>query len=393
MTSPQAGGQPPLRLDPAFTEMLRTETPEIAASVLSAITDTIPEYRSLDPAGREAVRRTAHAAITSFVNHLEAGTPPGDASDAGWTPGTGAWRSGRSLDGLQAAFGVAARAAWDRIAQTAVKAGMDAETVGRLAGALFAGVERVAARATESYARAQAEAAGQREADRARLVFLLIRDPPVSGDALRGAADRAGWRMPKRLAAIALGDADDPRVLASRIGPDALSSDAAHCVLVPDPDGPMRRETIDRACARCVAAVGPSVVPEDALRTLAWARETLALLFAGKLDATPPPRAEDNLLALALARGSDLIDALAARHGLLDATMADSRIDLCGTLLTWLQRDRSATAAAEILQLHPQTVRYRISRAREVLGAALDDPLTRFELETVLYARRYAGDR
>ena len=39
--------------------------------------------------------------------------------------------------------------------------------------------------------------------------------------------------------------------------------------------------------------------------------------------------------------------------------------------------------AAE-LHVHPQTARYRVARLRELLGAQLDDPEARFELELAL---------
>ena len=39
------------------------------------------------------------------------------------------------------------------------------------------------------------------------------------------------------------------------------------------------------------------------------------------------------------------------------------------------------------LGVHPQTVRYRLGRLRELFGGALDDPDARFELELVLRAR------
>jgi DNA-binding PucR family transcriptional regulator len=45
----------------------------------------------------------------------------------------------------------------------------------------------------------------------------------------------------------------------------------------------------------------------------------------------------------------------------------------------------SPTAAA--LGVHPQTVRYRIARLRELFGAALDDPESRFELQLALRGR------
>ena len=37
--------------------------------------------------------------------------------------------------------------------------------------------------------------------------------------------------------------------------------------------------------------------------------------------------------------------------------------------------------------MHPQTVRYRLGRLRELFGDALEDPDARFELELVLRAR------
>jgi DNA-binding PucR family transcriptional regulator len=43
--------------------------------------------------------------------------------------------------------------------------------------------------------------------------------------------------------------------------------------------------------------------------------------------------------------------------------------------------------AAE-LNVHPQTVGYRLTQLRELFGDALDDPQVRFELELVLRAGR-----
>jgi PucR C-terminal helix-turn-helix domain len=384
---PQTAHDQPVWLDPAVAELLRADIPATAEAMISAITTSVPEYGSLGGAALESVQQTAQAAVASFIDGLAAGAQPGTRLPSTWRPGLGAWRSGRSLEALQAAFRVAARAAWERIAQTAMSAGVGAETISRLAGSLFAAVEQVTASAADSYARVQADAAGEREANRARLAALLIRDPPADADALQRAAERAGWRLPPTLAVVALGDTDDPRAVATRLGPDTLSSDAGHCFVVPDPDGHGRRAQIDRACSGHNAAVGPAVSPHETLRSLEWARETLGLVFAGSVAAAPTPHAEDNLLALALARSSDLIDALARKHRLDLTADAASRIDLQRTLLTWLEMDRSATAAARVLHLHTQTVRYRVSRARELIGSALDDPSSRFELELVLRAR------
>ena len=58
-----------------------------------------------------------------------------------------------------------------------------------------------------------------------------------------------------------------------------------------------------------------------------------------------------------------------------------------------LELDRKAPfeAVAKALHVHPQTVRYRLARLRELFGTRLDDPDGRFELELALRARRIAG--
>jgi DNA-binding PucR family transcriptional regulator len=44
-------------------------------------------------------------------------------------------------------------------------------------------------------------------------------------------------------------------------------------------------------------------------------------------------------------------------------------------------------AVAAALHVHPQTVRYRLKRLRELFGERLDDPRVRFELALALRAR------
>jgi DNA-binding PucR family transcriptional regulator len=71
----------------------------------------------------------------------------------------------------------------------------------------------------------------------------------------------------------------------------------------------------------------------------------------------------------------------------LDAETANSRARLEATLLAWLRHAGTIAAVARELEVHPQTVRYRLGRLRELFGAALDEPDARFELELVLRAR------
>ncbi len=52
-----------------------------------------------------------------------------------------------------------------------------------------------------------------------------------------------------------------------------------------------------------------------------------------------------------------------------------------------LQDDELARAFVAELHIHPQTVRYRIGKLRELLGDALDSAGGRFELGLALRAR------
>ena len=54
------------------------------------------------------------------------------------------------------------------------------------------------------------------------------------------------------------------------------------------------------------------------------------------------------------------------------------------TLRAWLDRHGLDLAGAAALGVHPQTVRYRMTRLRELFGERLEDPEARFELGLAL---------
>ena len=99
--------------------------------------------------------------------------------------------------------------------------------------------------------------------------------------------------------------------------------------------------------------------------------------------------ADDHLLELLLAEDPSLVADLGhLRLAPLAGLPARSRERLEQTLLAYLRQRGNGPRMAADLGVHPQTVRYRLARLRELLGPALDDPETRFELEVVLRARR-----
>jgi hypothetical protein len=111
-------------------------------------------------------------------------------------------------------------------------------------------------------------------------------------------------------------------------------------------------------------------------------------------------------LAVARRRGVESLDVASARLGRvvlgslsasaladdvlapIDAQPPGRRALLLETLEALLDHQGSATAAADDLQLHVQSVRYRFRQLGEVLGGALDDPEQRLQLHLGVKARR-----
>ena len=70
----------------------------------------------------------------------------------------------------------------------------------------------------------------------------------------------------------------------------------------------------------------------------------------------------------------------------LEDLKAGQRERLAATLLCWLEHHGQRAAMAAELNIHEQTVGYRVNQLREVFGDRLNDPRSRFQLELVLRA-------
>ena len=164
----------------------------------------------------------------------------------------------------------------------------------------------------------------------------------------------------------------------------SLGSDGDGAWLVlPDPDAPGRRAAVDRALAAQPAALGPTVAVADAHRSLRWAR--LALEVVARARRPGPARRRSP------ARSHPAPGSRARRRSspgracaALDVLPAGERERLTETLAAWLAHQRHTPAIAEELHVHPQTVRYRIAKLRELLGDAMDTGEGRFELMLAL---------
>lgn len=70
----------------------------------------------------------------------------------------------------------------------------------------------------------------------------------------------------------------------------------------------------------------------------------------------------------------------------LDTVSAGQRSRHAETLLAWLLSGSNVPDVAARLHLHPQTVRYRLRRLRQLFGDALDEPDSRLDLILALRA-------
>ncbi len=379
----------PWRALPAeLADTLRPELPALADETIAAIGAAIPEYaRPLEGRFGRTVQRGVEQALAQFVALIgDAGAPEAPRLGIYRELGAGEWRDGRSLDALQAAYRIGARVAWRRVGTAAARSGARPETVQLLAESIFAYIDELSAASVAGYADAQSAAAGEREARRRALAELLLRDPPAAPDVLAAMARDGGWTAPRTLAAVLVLDgAAGAGPVAAALGPDtlALPGEEEGVLLVADPDGPGRPETLVAALRSRRAAVGPTVAPEDAARSLRWARAV-----AGVSGDPGCVFAADHLADLALAEAREPLTELGRRRlAALDALPDGRRTRLTTTLLAWLRHRGSAPAVAAELELHPQTVRYRLAQIRELLGDALEDPQARFELELSLRTR------
>jgi DNA-binding PucR family transcriptional regulator len=217
---------------------------------------------------------------------------------------------------------------------------------------------------------------------------------------VRAAAVRAAWAPPAQLAALVV-EGLDPERLAGRLGPGTLaavleSADGAPSArrairalaFVADPDAPRRRAQIEEAIGARAAALGPTVAPAEAGRSVERARRALDLRVAGALPGEGLIVTADHATELLLHADVCLAGELArARLAALDDLKPAARARLIETLRAWLDRQGRVDETARVLDVHPQTVRYRLVQLREAFGGVLDDPDGRFELELALRVR------
>jgi hypothetical protein len=367
--------------------------PELAAiteEILERIADGVPEYqRPLEGRFGEGIRRGVSEALRQFIALIrDPDAERGPSREVYRELGRGEQRQGRTLDSLQAAYRVGARVAWRRIAAAGSEARLEPEVLALLAESIFAYIDELAADSVEGYTEAQAAVEDERRRRRRALAALLMRQPPPADADLRAAAQAAGWKLPRRAAALACADGELAG-LTGRLPPGSLAVvlDETGCVLLPDPEGPARRRALERGVGESPIALGPAGTLAQLGESWTLAKTALRAVETGVLPADGLVCVDDHLGALALFESSSLVERIAWRRLAAFETLTEkARRRMQETALAYIRHGGNAVAMARSLHVHPQTARYRTARLRELLGEQLDDPEARFELELALRA-------
>jgi hypothetical protein len=388
MTDPAAGG---LRLGAPVVDALRGQLPEVSERVVAAVVAEVPSYsRAFAGTMGDNIRRAVALALGGFLDRV---SPAPDGRDPTATVHAGAYdlgrgeaRSGRSMDALLAAYRVGARVAWRGMSQTAVDAGLSAERVVTFAEQVFAYIDELSAVSVAGHSDELETAGRVRQRLLERLTRLLLGGAP--DDAVLAAAGRAGWDPPDTVTAVVLAPASVRTVLAA-LGPagsrtlsltdDLPTGDEVVTLLVPDVGRPVLR----RVLADTDATLGPTVPWLHAADSHVRAQRARGLGLAGEEGG--PIDTDEHLVDLVLAADTDARADLRRRVlAPLDEVRPTSRARLEETLRAWLLCQGRRGDAAAMLFVHPQTVRYRVGRLRDLFGDRLTDPAVVRELLVAL---------
>jgi hypothetical protein len=333
---------------------------------------------------RRDLRAAVRVAIGRFVSLIGTSDPAltPEVREAFVGLGAGEAREDRGTDALLAALRISSRL----LLRTAVEAlgrhrPVTADEAVVLADAVNAFLDELVAATTDGYALQVRELAGERDRRRHRLAELLL-GGGAAESVVTDAAAAVGWPRLARVAPVLL-PAEEAREARFRFGPDGLVVERGDDVVAIVRDGPrLDRSQLTARLRGRSAVVGPLGPWADLPETVRLTELTARLV---RRDGADPVFVDDHLATLALKGEPAALAALSSRWLAPFGTLPETqRRPLLVTLYSWLRHWGARAAVAEELFVHPQTVSYRVKRARWLLGPDLDDPRVRFELLLVL---------
>jgi hypothetical protein len=347
---------------------LAAETPAVSEAMIAAVRAQIPAYRQLHPTQTAEVAAIATWALTRIVElWVDGGTLT--ARDLARFRGIGAARArdGRPLTAVLRAYRVAAGHAIDAVVGYG-RGRLSTDDVVALTKLWLASVDELSEALFEGYRSATEHLAGDRERALRELADDVLVGRQASAGALADRFAQLAVSVPERPYLLVVEHADEVagRELAAALVGDFLITTRGRRVamLLPPVDpAALGSAVAARGWPGCLITRYPLVDMPTAYR-----------LATDSLDSAPPyahdgrPLLDDGdaqVLALLAARGTARPDQVVA--SVLGALADPGNRHLLDGLDAYLATG-SATAAAAQLHLHPQTLRYRLRRVREITG-------------------------
>ncbi|MFD3409984.1 helix-turn-helix domain-containing protein [Streptomyces cyaneofuscatus] len=374
-----------------FAAIMRPELPSLIKEIGVEVTRAYPEYaRLLDGPNGQAIRVGVEQSLASFVDLVAEPTAPTTLRDDMCRRfGRFEAYEGRTMDTLQGAYRLGARVALRRAKKVGQSYHLSPTLMLSFADALFAYVDELESLSREGFLEVQSQSGEQSEALRRRLLHLILAGRPAPRSAIADLCEQTGWALPDEVTLVAVrAPAALDRLSADRDLLLDLSDPQPH-LLVPGPLNDARRSMLEQALPAGHAAIGLTVPTSLACDSIRWARRVLELVDSGVIDDAPLIRCEDHLITLWLLSDPALLDQLAQRELAAVAGISNTRRErLIETLRIWLDTRGTAAQMGELLDVHPQTVRYRMRSLETIFGDQLVDPESRFATEAVLRALR-----
>lgn len=376
-----------------LADILRPELASLATEIVDEIRAKIPTYAGpLEGPYGKTIRAGMQHATSLFIEQIA--NPDASAQrchEVHHKLGQSELREGRSLDDMQAAYRVGARVSCRRMMRVGKQNGLSSTVMSQLADSVFSYMDNLASVALEGYLEAKANSAGALETWRRRLLGMILQDPPTPTAAIGELARLIGWTVPDQAAPVAVqalpGNGHNQRK--STLDTDILADFGGiePRLLVPGEVTDARMAAIKATLPHYRISVGPSVRLDSVAYALRWARKTLTLAQQGVIPESRVIRCESHLSTVLVHSDDRLLATLQDRllaplHGLT----AKQRGRMLETLRAWLDTRGSVPGMADQLDVHPQTVRYRMRQLEMSLGDLMHDPNRRFEMELVLRA-------
>jgi hypothetical protein len=361
------------------------DIPVVTQALIDAVRTQIPTYRQLHETQTAEITAIAGWALTRVVDLWAADSGGGlEARDLARFRGIGAARArdGRPLTAVLRAYHVAAGAAIEEVVRRG-RGSLDTDDVLALSRLWLASIDELSEALFSGYQSASEYLATDRDRALRELFDDLLTGRQTSAGALRGRLDQLGVSLPERPYLLVAESGDPARGLAG------VDGDGLGALLV---------TTRGRRLAVLLPA-GPVDVSARGWRACLVTRHPLTDLSLGyrlaadALDTAPPyaydgrPVLDDGdarVLALLAARGNvqpeQVVEAVL---GPLADPANQHLLDGLDAFLT----TGSATAAAELLHLHPQTLRYRLRRVREITRRDPRLPWQRLVLDVARHLR------